>query len=120
MQLPSHSAYVTSHHTQMVELLMSALHCLVSLAEEVNNCPLLKESAPLITSVTTETTLRLVNYCWEQLNQVWSARGRCGDKGQRSNSCTATYVRRARSLVRMHHDRCMVARDPGLCLVSAN
>lgn len=54
---------------QMVDLLISALKCLAKLSQEVSSCPLSK-SAPSITYITTETSLRLVNHCWEQLTQV--------------------------------------------------
>ena len=56
---------------QMVELLTSALYCVVNLTQEVGATPLPEGSPPLIVAfVATETTLRLVNHCWEQLSKV--------------------------------------------------
>lgn len=69
---------------QVVDLLISAFHCMSKLSQEaVRNCspspslsPSLSTSkdmrGPLLSSVTMETTLRLTNHCWEQLSEVRS------------------------------------------------
>ena len=66
---------------QAVDLLISALHCMSKLSQEViNNYWSSSPSPPpssskdmrdaLLSSVTTETTLRLTNHCWEWLSEV--------------------------------------------------
>ena len=61
----------TYNNIQMVDLLMSALFCLVNLSWEATQSPLAVKSAPLmITFVASETTLRLISHCWEELSKV--------------------------------------------------
>ena len=73
--------YILSLSLQAVNLLMSALHCISKLSQDIikNYCfpsPSSPPSSskdtngPLLSSVTTETMLRLINHCWEQLSEV--------------------------------------------------
>lgn len=61
---------------QVVDLLISALHCMSKLTQKVaNSCSSSSDKdarGPLFSSVTSETTLRLTNHCWEQLSEVYS------------------------------------------------